>query len=95
MLRKALKIWHTRRSTLSICGKRLWKRAKNKMRVELTDKQLERLEWLRNHTYVDLEVDELKPNEGLTEEEMKLFKKYERELEEERIAIECDRDGRY
>lgn len=38
------------------------------MQVKLTDKQLERLEWLRNHTYVDLEVDELKPNEGLTEE---------------------------
>ena len=66
-----------------------------KMRVELTDKQIERDKWLMNHAYVDLEVDELKPNEGLTEEEMKLFKKYEKELEEERIAIECDRDGRY
>ena len=65
------------------------------MRVELTDKQIERLEWLRNHAYFDLENDELKPNKDLTEEEMKLFKKYEKELEEERIAIECDRDGRY
>lgn len=65
------------------------------MRVELTDKQIERDKWLMNHAYVDLEVDELKPNEDLTEEEMKLFKKYEKELEEERIAIECDRDGRY
>ena len=66
-----------------------------KMRVELTDKQIERDKWLMNHAYVDLEVDELKPNEDLTEEEMKLFKKYEKELEEESIAIECDRDGRY
>ena len=65
------------------------------MRVELTDKQIERLEWLRNHAYFDLENDELKPNKDLTEEEMKLFKKYEKELEEESIAIECDRDGRY
>lgn len=48
------------------------------MRVELTDKQIERDEWLMNHAYVDLEADELKPNEGLTEEEMKLFKKYEK-----------------
>ncbi|MED9948174.1 MAG: hypothetical protein U0J50_07985, partial [Peptacetobacter hiranonis] len=79
----------------NICKKRLWRRVRNKMRLELTDKQLERLEWLRNHTYVDLEADELKPNEDLTEEEMKLFKKYEKELEEESIAIECDRDGRY
>lgn len=65
------------------------------MRVELTDKQIERDKWLMNHAYVDLEVDELKPNEDLIEEEMKLFKKYEKELEEESIAIECDRDGRY
>lgn len=79
----------------NICGKRLWKRVTDKMQVKLTDKQIERDKWLMNHAYVDLEVDELKPNEGLTEEEMKLFKKYEKELEEERIAIECDRDGRY
>ncbi len=65
------------------------------MRVELTDKQLERLVWLRNHAYFDLENDELKPNKDLTEEEMKLFEKYKKEKEEDKKARECDRDGRY
>ena len=49
----------------------------------VTKEDLEMLDWLDEHSYVNLETDTLEPNDNLTDEEMEIFKMYHKKLEEE------------
>ncbi len=50
----------------------------------VTKEDLEMLDWLDEHSYVNLETDTLEPNDNLTDEEMEIFKMYHKKLEEEK-----------
>lgn len=50
----------------------------------VTKEDLEMLDWLDKHSYVNLETDTLEPNDNLTDEEMEIFKMYHKKLEEEK-----------
>ena len=50
----------------------------------VTKEDLEMLDWLDEHSYVNLETDTLEPNDNLTDEEMEIFKMYHKKLEEKK-----------
>lgn len=50
----------------------------------VTKEDLEMLDWLDEHSYVNLETDTLEPNDNLTDEEMEIFKMYHKKLKEEK-----------
>ena len=50
----------------------------------VTKEDLEMLDWLDEHSYVNLETDTIEPNDNLTDEEMERFEMYFEKLKEEK-----------
>ena len=50
----------------------------------VTKEDLEMLDWLDEHSYVNLDTDTLEPNDNLTDEEMERFEMYLEKLKEEK-----------